>query len=380
MNGDALVRVRVTSVGDRPQAAWAEGLEVHVPASLVSGEWRDGLVSDGTWRIPAGTSPVADAHVTQVRERHAFTETPPASARLPFSYQRVPGRMRALVGSAIGRWNRRSVDRWGAFPRWPIDLSADFLNDLIDGTERRSSMTMRPPAAVIVSHDIDSPEGLTNLVSAFLPLEEAVGARSTNFVVPCGWELDGALLSEILARGHGLGVHGYDHSNRTPFVDTDARVRRLDAARAFGERHHATGYRAPSLLRTRALFRDLAPRFRYDSSIPTSGGLFPSPNNGCATARPFSVEQMLELPISLPRDGMLRFLGYSAREIVRMWQDCADLIARAGGVVVLLTHCEQRFSGEPRMLDAYRAFLEHMAAHRDRFVFSTPERVLFGSA
>jgi len=88
-----------------------------------------------------------------------------------------------------------------------------------------------------------------------------------------------------------------------------------DRARGFVERYTATGYRAPSLLRTRPLLRDLGPRFRYDSSIPTAGGLFPTPNNGCATARPFRIEDILELPITLPRDGTLRFLGFSPDEV-----------------------------------------------------------------
>ena len=141
-------------------------------------------------------------------------------------------------------------------------------------------------------------------------------------------------------------------------------------------RYSAVGYRAPSLLRTRPLLRDLGARFRYDSSIPTSGGLFPTPNNGCATARPFRVENIAELPISLPRDGALRFLGHRPDEIVRIWIDCAELIARSRGVVVLLTHCERRFSGHPRMFDAYRRFLEYVRDRPDRFAFSSPSAAL----
>jgi peptidoglycan/xylan/chitin deacetylase (PgdA/CDA1 family) len=171
------------------------------------------------------------------------------------------------------------------------------------------------------------------------------------------------------SRGHEVGVHGYDHSNRTPFATDAERRSRVDAARPFAERYGSAGYRAPSLLRTRPLLRDLARRYRYDSSIPTSGGLFPVPNNGCASARPFAIEGILELPLSMPRDGSLRFLGYSPGEIAQLWIDCADLIARSGGVVVLLTPCEQRFSGSAAMFDAYRRFLDHVAGHPERFIF-----------
>jgi len=229
---------------------------------------------------------------------------------------------------------------------------------------------------VILTHDIDSAEGLQNLVTHFLPIEEAAGARSTNFIVPCAWKVDDGLVSAVVERGHDIGVHGYDHSNLTPFASPEERRRRLDAARPFAERHAVTGYRAPSLLRTRALLQDLAPRYRYDSSIPTSGGLFPVPNNGCASARPFAIEGILELPLSMPRDGSLRFLGYSPDDIAGLWIDCADRIQRADGIVMLLTHCERRFSGNDAMLRAYRRFLEHVSTHPDRFVFERPTDVV----
>ena len=316
--------------------------------------------------------------MARLRECRAFTEYPPISARLPVGYHAVPARIRTLIASAIGRWNRHRVDRWASFPAWPIDLSADVLDDLRD--DAQSNDRSARPAPVVITHDIDSPEGLANLTGPFLSLEEAVGARSTSYIVPCAWRVDDGRVREAIARGHEVGVHGFDHSNTTPFAAAIERARRLDAARGFADRYGAIGYRAPSLLRTRGLLQDIGVRYRYDSSIPTTGGLFPTPNNGCATARPFLVERTLELPVTLPRDGTLRFLGYTPDEIVRIWTDCAELVARARGVVVLLTHCERRFSGEARMLAAYRRFLEYLRDHSDRFAFSTPSRVIAGAA
>jgi len=373
---DELVPVRIGSVGDRPGAAWAEGLRVHLPASVVDRTgWRRAIRADGSIDLPPGPSSVCDEDVRRLRERQAFTPRP-LTAALPVNYRIVPGWARAVIAAAIGRWKRRGVDRWARFPGWPLDLSADLLADLRNGA-LPASIEPRP-APVLVTHDIDSPQGLTRLMTQFLPAEEAAGARSTNYVVPCAWPIDHARLDEVMARGHAVGVHGCDHSNTTPFAAADERARRLDAARSFAERYHATGYRAPSLLRTRALLRDVAVRYRYDTSIPTSGGLFPTPNNGCATARPFRIEGAVELPVTMPRDGSLRFLGWSPEEIVGIWTRCADLIARSGGVVVLLTHCERRFTGQPAMFAAYCRLLEHFHERSDLFAFSTPDAVLAG--
>jgi peptidoglycan/xylan/chitin deacetylase (PgdA/CDA1 family) len=325
------------------------------------------LTAAGDLSLPADAIGWSDADAAMVREQAAFTDRPPVSSRLPFRYHLVPGIVRAGVAALIGRWQRRRQREWAQFPGWPLDLTADFIADAA-GT---GSAARAAPTPVVLSHDIDSPEGLANLVADFLPCEEAVGARSTSYVVPCAWPLDHARLGAVATRGHEIGVHGFDHSNRTAFAGADERGRRLDAARPLMERYGTIGYRAPSLLRTRALLRDLSARYRYDSSIPTSGGPFPVPNNGCATARPFVVEGIAEIPLTLPRDGSLRFLGYSPREIGRLWIECADLIGRSGGVVMLLTHCERRFSGNARMLDAYRRFLDYVAEAGDRFRFVT---------
>jgi peptidoglycan/xylan/chitin deacetylase (PgdA/CDA1 family) len=351
-------------------------LRVRLPVSVLERTgWRGAIAVNGDLHIPSGPTSISAGDVARLRERQAFTDARPVSARLPFRYHAVPASMRALIATAIGRWNARRVNRWAAFPAWPIDLSADVLDDLRDDAPQALPVERTP---VVVTHDIDSPEGLTNLVASFLPIEEALGARSTSYIVPCAWTIDHARVGEVVARGHEVGVHGFDHGNTTPFAAAAERARRLDAARGFADRYGATGYRAPSLLRTRPLLRDLAGRYRYDSSIPTSGGLFPTPNNGCATARPFRVETIVELPVTLPRDGTLRFLGHTPDEIVRIWIHCADLVARARGVVVVLTHCERRFSGEPGMLDAYRRFLEYIRDRPERFTFSTPTRVLAG--
>ena len=375
VQADSLVPVRIASSGNRPQAAWTEGLRVRLPASVLERTgWRQALAPDGDLNIPAGPTSISADDVSRLRERRAFTDQRPVSSRVPFGYHAVPGWIRALIATAIGRWNARRVNRWAAFPAWPIDLSVDVLNDLRD--DAPAEYLPAGPTPVVVTHDIDSPEGLTNLVASFLPIEEGLGARSTSYIVPCAWAIDHARVGEVVARGHEVGVHGFDHANTTPFAAAGERARRLDAARGFADRYGATGYRAPSLLRTRPLLRDLAGRYQYDSSIPTSGGLFPTPNNGCATTRPFRVENIVELPVTLPRDGTLRFLGHTPDEIVRMWIHCADLVARARGVVVVLTHCERRFSGEPGMLEAYRRFLEYIRDRPERFTFSTPTRVL----
>src|SRR5262249_59077856 len=102
---------------------------------------------------------LAGSAATELRMLAAYTPTPPASVRLPSSYRRVPVPIRRLLARAIGfvQWTRRSA--WARFPGWPIDLSADVAADLAGGP--RPSFPRTP---VLLTHDIDSAEGLENLV------------------------------------------------------------------------------------------------------------------------------------------------------------------------------------------------------------------------
>lgn len=203
-----------------------------------------------------------------------------------------------------------------------------------------------------------------------MPIEKDFRACSSNFIVPKAWKISTQYLDTLKNNGFEIGVHGFDHSNTTAFLNEQEMRDRLNQCNDFISQWGVTGYRSPSLLRTKLLLKNLSKIYKYDSSIPTSGGLFPTPNNGCASARPFKIEGIFEIPLSLPRDGSLRFLGYSPNDILKLWLDCANTIHQSGGVVVLLTHCEKRFSGNKKMLGIYKKFLEEI--YKDpRFTFMT---------
>jgi hypothetical protein len=143
------------------------------------------------------------------------------------------------------------------------------------------------------------------------------------------------------------------------------------------ERYEIKGYRSPSLLRTRKLLQGLSGVFTYDSSISTSGGLFPVPNNGCATARIFECEGIDEIPLSLPSDAKLFLLGYKPHEIIKLWIDCAERISQSGGIVVFLIHSDRYFFGKKTMFPLYPEFLQHFR-NDARFTFKTCEELLTG--
>ena len=342
-------------------ASWADGRQVFLPETLRTAV-AESISPSGVLSLEALVAAVRPEDASALRDRCAFTARPPLSARLPFSYQRVPEWARTIAARSVGALGRRRLGR-PSFPAWPLDVSVDILTDASSSASTGRANSLTP---VLLTHDLDSAEGLSNLVRWFLPLEEAVGAHSTSYVVPKKFPLDYGLLDEVAGRGHELGIHGYDHSNTTSFAGDEERARRIRDGVKMLDRYKVDGYRAPSLLRTRPLLESLAGTYTYDSSIPTSGGIFPSPHNGCGTVRPYRcVGELAEIPITLPRDGSMRFLGFSPQEILEVWKKAALSAAECpGAVVCLLTHCEERFSGGEVMRRVYEDFLSFLADYR----------------
>ena len=297
-----------------------------------------------------------------LREIVLYNRTP-LSAYLPISYQHISYRVRWFIASLLAIINRWRIKRKPTFPQWPLDLSSDSLEDLeIFLNGENSNRNTQGKIPVVLTHDIDTPESLKNLPN-FLTIEEEFGCYSTNFIVPKKWEIDHAILESASASGHEIGVHGYNHDNKTPFLSGDRIRRRMEEIMPFIERYQVKGYRSPSLLRTENLFKYLKKFFVYDASVPTSGGLFSSKSNGCGTARPFFIsnDRIIEIPLSIPSDASLLFLGYTPLQILKLWIELSNIIAKSNGVIVLLTHCEKRYSGNTAMLDVYRQFISFIA-------------------
>lgn len=337
--------------------AWAQGRVLTAPTHAM----RDGKLR---------AQELCEQDIEALRLSRVWIERAPASSRLPIPYHIIPPRLRMVLAGIMGKRKKHALEN--LFPRFPVDLSADALSDAMSLANPLSRFE-KPP--FITTHDIDSEEGLDHLLRYFLPIEERYGLRSVNYIVPCKWKLDHGKLNEIAQRGHQLGIHGYNHANKTPFLPEAELTARVEAARPLVERYGMTGYRAPSLCRTPALIRALKKLYRYDSSVPTTGGLFPVAGNGCASARPFTLEGMPEVPLSLPRDGHLRFLGHSAEEILTIWKNQAEYLRASHGLTHLLTHCESHFTGNPPMLKAYEAFLAHIV-ERQAWTPAFPDEVL----
>jgi hypothetical protein len=104
MPRDALVSVTPRVLDPDDSRRWVDGLEFLVPAAVLEVAGQRHQPTTREFIVPPRTFPWAAPAASALRLRAAFTETPPTSSRLPFSYHVLPETIRDTAAHLIGRW------------------------------------------------------------------------------------------------------------------------------------------------------------------------------------------------------------------------------------------------------------------------------------
>lgn len=199
--------------------------------------------------------------------------------------------------------------------------------------------------------------------------------RATFFVPGASAERHPTAVEAIVAAGHELGHHGYEHESllgRSREEELGILQRGLDALeRIAGVRPR--GYRAPWWelgAHTLELLADLG--FAYDSSLFERDAPYriPTPRGG-----------LIEVPVSWTFDDWERYAfwpditgsGAIARpsEVVEAWWEEIDALAEAGGCAVLTMH--PFLSGRPARARALGALLDRLRERGDLWIATCGE-------
>jgi hypothetical protein len=222
--------------------------------------------------------------------------------------------------------------------------------------------------ALVLSHDVDTLRGY-NKVLRLADLEEELGFRSQfNFVPERYGKVELSLLSELKARGFGIGVHGLKHDGK---LFSTIKIFRESVLRinSYLEEWGTRSFTAPSMIRNHEWMSEL----NIDFCISTfdTDPFEPDPEGVC-TIFPFWVQAkssrkgFLELPYTLVQDFTLFvILG----KTIGLWELKLDWIAANGGMALLNSHPDYmnfrggRCSPEEYPAQFYRDFLKYAKSH-----------------
>src|SRR6516225_3039829 len=318
-------------------------------------------------RHDGGFTPIfdADAWLHEMKyELYRPVHVLPFSARLPFHYHRLPGIARNALATLVLSANKA---RAATFPAQLVDCGPLLVITLLDGDAARAT----PPVAVL-THDIDTAAAL-RFVDSIARVEEEVSARSCWNIVPRHYNIDYAQLKRLASAGHEIGLHGIWHTNREAFLPREALTHELDALADLRSRFAIRTYRGPSWYRTEAMFDVLEGYFDTDLTTLDIDLLCPGGPGGVGVARPFRIRpELVELPCTLPFEAPL-LIGPRLDSLVSFWRPKIEMLKRAGGTVVVNTHPDPNYLGNPRMMAEYRALLAFLAA--DGWLFKLPREI-----
>ncbi len=213
------------------------------------------------------------------------------------------------------------------------------------------------PMAFVLTHDVETHVGV-KLCLDLARIEEDFGFRSSWNFVPHKYHIDMGVIHELRARGHEIGVHGYNHDGRL-FLNKrifDSRVNAMNEALVT---YDAVGFRTPMVHRNLDWMQSL--HIEYDSSC-FDADPFQAMPGGVQSFWPFQCGHFVELPYTMPQDHTLFVsLGETTDNV---WREKLATIREFQGMALMLTHPD--YLDTPSLLNIYRDFLAYV---RDNFEY-----------
>lgn len=253
------------------------------------------------------------------------------------------------------------------FPQWPVDRTVDHtMNDLLlislraHGVDRVPFIWFWPEgsaAAAVVTHDVETGLGRDS-GTTIMDIDDSFGIKASFQVVPeKRYEVTQSYIDSIWKRGFEVAVHDLNHDGHL-FRDRKEFLRRAEKINIYKREFRAEGFRAAVLYRNQEWYDAL--EFSYDSSVPNVASLDPQ-RGGCCTVMPYSVSQLIELPVTVTQDYSLFHIlnDYS----LTLWKQQIELILESHGLINVIIHPDYILSSRERTI--FEGLLSHLANLRE---------------
>jgi peptidoglycan/xylan/chitin deacetylase (PgdA/CDA1 family) len=356
------------TVGDwrliaRPRREAPRGAQIERFA-LPNGEFVDAVLDDAethVW-VPFDFGEAFQNYVSEAWRRYA-----PGGALSPWQLSvyygikpLIPRRTQISLRRLLAHRTQRDL----SFPSWPIEdgvlsLLRFYAYCLLTALGEESSRFRwfwpgGHRAALILTHDVESSEGLKRVLE-IADIEQERGFRSLFNIVASQYPIDYGVVRELKDRGFEIGVHGLRH-DRSLFASREAFVRQLPAVEEAVRRLGAQGFRSPSTHRVYEWLGELP--VLYDASMPHSDPFEPQPG-GCCTLWPYTIGDVIELPYTMSQDHTLFTL--LEEHSVDPWLRQVEAIEQRNGLIQCLSHPDPGYLGDADKRALYVELLDALA-------------------
>ena len=274
----------------------------------------------------------------------------------------LPGPVRrSLQRAYFSDWKSR------AFPAWPVDFTADLLQEKTLLLSMRAAGLRRAPfiwfwpegapGCIILTHDVETSAG-RDFTPQLMNLDDAYGFKASFQVIPeKRYEVSDRFVQEIRNRGFEFNIHDLNHDGSL-YRQRAEFLRRAKQINRYVHHYQARGFRAGSMYRIQDWYD--AYEFSYDMSVPNVAHLEPK-RGGCCTVFPYFVGNVLELPLTTCQDySVFHILGDYSLEV---WRRQIEMIRRRNGLISVLAHPDYLHGKRERA--AYEALLAYLRNQAD---------------
>jgi hypothetical protein len=248
------------------------------------------------------------------------------------------------------------------FPSWPVDTSADRLVSRVLAHAIESAGVGELPfiwfwpeganGAAIVTHDVESPDGLA-FCGQLMDLDDEANLKASFQLVPeVRYQTTPAAFDAVRQRGFEGNIHDLNHDGHL-FESHDQFAVRAVRINQYAQQFSARGFRSACMYRQQDWMPALS--VAYDLSVPNVAHMEPQ-RGGCCTVLPYFIGGLVELPLTTVQDySLFNILGdYS----IELWKTQIDAILEDHGLITVLSHPDYLIEPEARRV--YRELLAHV--------------------
>jgi len=217
--------------------------------------------------------------------------------------------------------------------------------------------------ACCLTHDVETAEGLERSFE-FKRVEQKYAVRSCWNLPSERYPLQIELVTK-LAEESEIGAHDTKHDGKLAILSDQQLEKRLRACKdQLSKIAKIYGFRAPLLQHSLKIIAAVANSgYTYDNSCPTWEPLSPTSMkaHGIGTAFPFEINNIVEIPVTLPQDQqLLSLLGMNPAQSIDLLSKLRKWLQAMSGLCTLLFHPDYVFT-QPENLVHYDKCISEFA-------------------